>query len=759
VPVEIGTQIENYRIVEKIGEGGMGAVFRAVDVMLERDVALKFLRPELAKEPELVDRFRAEAVVLARLSHQFIASVYGLHRHGSDWFMAMEYVKGESLEARLRRVARFPPEVAMDITSMVLQALEYAHQHGVVHRDIKPANIILTPTGLVKVMDFGIAKVLGGQRLTRVGSIVGTIGYMSPEQIRGEDVDRRADLYSVGIVLYEMLSGRVPFHADTDWALMQAQIQSPPPPLRQMVDVPDVLEGAVLRALEKTPDRRYQSATEFQRSLHDAARLSGLRPPSLRTPVPGALDETTTFPGMAPAPGSFTPRPGTPPPPPRTPAPQPGTPPPGPSAPAAWPGSPPASGASPQWPGTPPPASGTPIPRPGTPAPWPGTPPPPSGAPWPGTPPPAARHTPAPADYDAASQPTVLAPASAPGVPLPPPAGPPVPGQPTPVPHGRRTPAPGDLEALSQPTVLAPGSSPGRAAYVDDTAPVPIPPLPGAPPVPPAAQAPPPPAKAAAKAKPAAAPRPGAGARPALPVPAWVLGAVAGVLVLAVTGLVLWQTGVIFRPAPEPVVEVPPEPAAEPPLESREVAGLYELAPAIVGIDGSLLRPRAVTPAVDPAIEAARRAAREGLAAAEHTPPSQATAPAHVQPEPPREAAPPALPATPPAGLPTVTFDKVKLVRGDRNVEFDALLELNTASLAVKNLNGRVTWHSVHYGSIAAASFGQQQQTRVFVRTTRYVLSIRTQAGETIELRLDRDNYAAVLKALQQRGVAVATVP
>jgi hypothetical protein len=239
-------------------------------------------------------------------------------------------------------------------------------------------------------------------------------------------------------------------------------------------------------------------------------------------------------------------------------------------------------------------------------------------------------------------------------------------------------------------------------------------------------------------------------------VPAWVLAAVAALLLVAGTGVVLWQMGILSGPAPEPVAETPPEPVPEPPLESRQIAGLYELAPAIAGIDGSLLLPRPATPSVDPAIEAARRAAREGLAAAEHTPPSQATT--HAQAEPPHEAPPPALPAAPPS-LPAVTFDKVKLVRGDRNVEVDALLELGQGGLALKNLNGRVTWHSVSYGSIAAANFGQQQQTRVFVRTTRYVLTIRTQAGETIELRLDRDNYAAILKALQERGVAVASVP
>jgi hypothetical protein len=263
----IGARLDNYRVVEKIGDGGMGSVYRAIDVMLERDVALKFLRPELAHQPDLVERFRTEAVVLARLKHAHIAAVYGLHRHGEDWFMAIEYVPGVTLDALIAREGPLPGPQAAAIGADVLDALDYAHRRGVIHRDIKTANIMVTPEGDVKVMDFGIARVLGGQRQTRVGFVVGTLSYMSPEQIQGLDVDARSDLYSVGIAVYEMLTGRPPFQADTEWKLMQAQISQPPAALRPVADVSAEIEGAVLRALQKSPDARFQSATEFRRAL------------------------------------------------------------------------------------------------------------------------------------------------------------------------------------------------------------------------------------------------------------------------------------------------------------------------------------------------------------------------------------------------------------------------------------------------------------------------------------------------------------
>jgi serine/threonine-protein kinase len=267
----IGTQLENYKVLERIGEGGMGSVYRAFDVMLERDVALKFLHPDLARQPELVERFRAEAIVLARLMHPNIAHVHGLHRHNEEFYMAMEYVPGHTLSDLVRRDGRMPIARAVRIVVDVLGALEYAHRQGVVHRDIKSANVIVTPDGAAKVMDFGIARVLGSDRRTRAGTIVGTLGYMSPEQIQGFEVDGRTDLYSLGIVLFELLTGRVPFEAETEWKLMQAQIEQPPPLLRAFIDVPLSLEDAVIRALAKAQGERFQSAAEFQQAIVDLA--------------------------------------------------------------------------------------------------------------------------------------------------------------------------------------------------------------------------------------------------------------------------------------------------------------------------------------------------------------------------------------------------------------------------------------------------------------------------------------------------------
>ena len=275
------------------------SVYKAVDVMLEREVALKFLRPELASQPDLVDRFRAEAIVLARLSHPNIAALYGLHKHGDDFFMAMEYVRGETLDVTIRGLTQMPIAQAGEVASTVLGALEYAHSQGIVHRDIKSANIILGPSGC-KVMDFGIARVLGTDRRTRVGFVVGTIGYMAPEQIQGMDVDGRADIYALGVVLYEMITGRVPFEGESEWAVMQAQVQQMPVPPRVFAShIPVSLENIVMRALAKQPQDRFQTALEFQRAIQGALRQSGIHqttsfvvPPAEATMIAAPLDET-----------------------------------------------------------------------------------------------------------------------------------------------------------------------------------------------------------------------------------------------------------------------------------------------------------------------------------------------------------------------------------------------------------------------------------------------------------------------------------
>src|SRR5258708_1535941 len=209
----IGKVVGNYRVTERIGEGGMGAVFKGVDLMLEREVAIKALRPELARQPELLERFRTEAVTLAKLSHPNIATLYSFFCQDDEFYMVLEFVRGDTLDTVIQASGAMTCDKALPIFTQALAGIEQAHNLGIIHRDIKPANIMVTSTGMVKVMDFGIARVLGSNRLTRTGYAIGTLQYMSPEQIRGEETDTRADIYSLGALLYEMLTGRVPFHS------------------------------------------------------------------------------------------------------------------------------------------------------------------------------------------------------------------------------------------------------------------------------------------------------------------------------------------------------------------------------------------------------------------------------------------------------------------------------------------------------------------------------------------------------------------
>ena len=184
----------NYRIVEKIGEGGMGAVYRAVDQMLERDVAIKAIRPELSREPEIIERFRAEAKTLARIQHGAIAQVYTFFYEGEELFLVMEFVRGRSLSKVIADEGSIPWDRAVAFLSSAMDGIQVAHDAGIVHRDLKPENLMVTDAGTVKVMDFGIARVMGSGHLTRTGLLVGTLRYMSPEQIKGEEVDGRTDI-------------------------------------------------------------------------------------------------------------------------------------------------------------------------------------------------------------------------------------------------------------------------------------------------------------------------------------------------------------------------------------------------------------------------------------------------------------------------------------------------------------------------------------------------------------------------------------
>ncbi|HZS44583.1 MAG TPA: protein kinase [Blastocatellia bacterium] len=280
----IGSIVGNYRITEHIGEGGMGAVYKGVDLMLEREVAIKALRPELARQPELLERFRTEAITLAKLNHQNIATLYSFFCHNDEFFMVMEFVRGETLDKLLQRHGPMRCERALPLFLQALAGIEQAHAIGVIHRDIKPANIMVNANGTVKVMDFGIARVLGTNRMTRQGYAIGTLQYMSPEQIRGEETDARSDIYSLGILLYEMLTGHVPFRSNTEYELMRAQVEeTPPPPATIVQHIPKKVEEVIMRALAKGAVYRYQTAAEFHRAL--TAASAAIAPQSNATAV------------------------------------------------------------------------------------------------------------------------------------------------------------------------------------------------------------------------------------------------------------------------------------------------------------------------------------------------------------------------------------------------------------------------------------------------------------------------------------------
>jgi tRNA A-37 threonylcarbamoyl transferase component Bud32 len=292
----VGRIVGSYRIVEKIGEGGMGAVYRAVDEMLDREVAIKAIRPELARDPEIVERFRAEAKILARVHHPAIATIYSFFHDGGELFLAMEFVRGRTLSEALAADGAIPWHRAVALLATALDGIEQAHRAGIIHRDLKPDNLMLTQGPALKVMDFGIARVPGTDHLTRTGLLIGTLRYVAPEQIRGEEVDRRTDLYALGVVLYQMLTGRVPFEGPTDFAILKAQLEEVPAPPRSLApDVPAWLDRIVLKALEKEPDRRFQTAEELRLFLASQGSL----------PLPGTSDRelpTMVLPARPPAP-------------------------------------------------------------------------------------------------------------------------------------------------------------------------------------------------------------------------------------------------------------------------------------------------------------------------------------------------------------------------------------------------------------------------------------------------------------------------
>ena len=295
-----GRTIGNYRVIAKLGEGGMGTVYRAIDTMVEREVALKSLKPEIAAQPGLVERFRSEAVLLARLNHPAVAHLYTFFKDGGEYFMAMEYVAGNTLEALIRNHGPIPYPRALAYLTQILHGVGHAHSLGILHRDLKPSNVMLTPQEKVKIMDFGIARALGAAGMTRDGRVIGTLEYLAPERIRGRQDDPRSDLYSVGVTLFEMLTGRLPFAADSDYDLLTAQVQMQPPrPSTLGVRLPPGVENLLMTSLEKDPDRRYASAAAFEAAVAGCVQI----PRGQMAGSPAAAGETRLSPIPAAGPG------------------------------------------------------------------------------------------------------------------------------------------------------------------------------------------------------------------------------------------------------------------------------------------------------------------------------------------------------------------------------------------------------------------------------------------------------------------------
>ena len=286
--VEPDTVIDGrYRVLRKLGSGGMADVYAAEDQQLGRRVALKILHRRFAEDEQFVERFRREASSAAGLQHPNIVAIFDRGEWDGTYYIAMEVVEGRTLKEIVRDKGPAPPVAAVDITLQILRAARYAHKHGVVHRDIKPHNVLIDHEGRVRVTDFGIARA-GTSDMTETGSVMGTAQYLSPEQAQGRAVDARSDLYSIGIVLYELLTGQVPFDAESPVTVALMQVSEPPLPPHELVPaIPPAIEAVVLRAMEKDPDRRFQTAEEFITALETRKEIVPLPPP----PVEEILEE------------------------------------------------------------------------------------------------------------------------------------------------------------------------------------------------------------------------------------------------------------------------------------------------------------------------------------------------------------------------------------------------------------------------------------------------------------------------------------
>jgi serine/threonine protein kinase/Flp pilus assembly protein TadD len=265
----IGNTILHYRILEKVGEGGMGVVYKAEDTRLKRPVAIKFLPHHISSNDDERRRFEIEAQAAAALNHPNISTIHAIEENDADVFIVMEYIDGPELRAKIES-GRMSVEESLVIIEQIARGLQSAHQKGIFHRDIKSSNIMLTRTGQIKVMDFGLAKLKGSAQITKAGTTIGTVAYMSPEQARGEHVDHRSDIWSLGIILYEMLAGHLPYRGDFEQAILYAIVNEEPEPIIAVRDdVPIKIEQMLKKLLSKDLNFRYQDLDEFLKDLTD----------------------------------------------------------------------------------------------------------------------------------------------------------------------------------------------------------------------------------------------------------------------------------------------------------------------------------------------------------------------------------------------------------------------------------------------------------------------------------------------------------
>ncbi len=320
----IGQHIGDYEILSVLGLGGMGKVYKVRNVISDRVEAMKILLPDLTSHQSLADRFLREIRLLASLNHPNIASLRTALNYENQLVMIMEFVEGETLSNRLSRAPISTAE-AVDYSDQILSALSYAHKQGIIHRDIKPANMMLTTQGVVKLMDFGIARSATDGTLTSTGTTLGSLNYMPPEQVRGESADARSDIYSFGVSLYELLTGKLPFQADSQYSLMTAHLnQLPAAPITMRTDLPASLNEIIMMAMAKDPAQRFQTADAFRAALKSVPVGPLARTGTTVTPTPPMSGSEATLvdptlpglasagtPGYTPAASTKTPKPTT----------------------------------------------------------------------------------------------------------------------------------------------------------------------------------------------------------------------------------------------------------------------------------------------------------------------------------------------------------------------------------------------------------------------------------------------------------------